>query len=57
MSLYVKDSGLCLIKDHERRTYTLTVFDKDSSRRIIWVTEQHKELTEFVDKKLFPDKK
>ena len=51
MSLYLNDNNnLCLIDDEDRSIYTLATFDKDSSRRIIWHKDKHKELTEFVDR-------
>jgi hypothetical protein len=51
MKLYHCDnSNLCLVKDEERRLYTLAIYDNDTSRRIIWNQDKHKALTEFVDK-------
>jgi hypothetical protein len=51
MKLYhCRDRNLCLIKDEEKRLYTLTVYDRDSGRSVVWNSDNHKALTEFVDK-------
>jgi hypothetical protein len=50
-----KNNNHCLIKNE--KTYTLAVYDKDYGRIIVWDATKHPQLTEFIDTKLFPDKK
>lgn len=50
-----KHKNLCLIKNE--KTYTLAVYDTDFSRIVVWDIQKHKQLTEFIDSKLFAEKK
>lgn len=51
MKLYhCNDSNLCLVKDEERRIYTLAIYNNEMGRRLIWNQDKHKELTAFIDK-------
>ena len=53
MELCIKnDNSLSLIKHNG--TYTLAVYGEDYGRVLVWQTDKHKELTDFVNSKLFP---